>query len=159
MFVPSPGGEPLWRVSRLPRTIRLNAGPAEKYDNRRLPETFQRDAFTQLSIRLRPSHRVATRWVVRGSRLLSHCVARQLISTNIAGRQVTGQSGSPPGRWDNTRRQRPKTFRRQLVRCSFRFMLKVCLARHAPQKAAKAEGRGRFCLRKDLVEKRPHRCP
>ena len=51
----SPGGEPLWSVSGHPRSLRLNVGPAETCENKRLPRT---------------SKSVATPWVIRGSRLL-----------------------------------------------------------------------------------------
>jgi hypothetical protein len=53
---PSPGGEPLWNVSRRPRNIPLNAGPAEMRENKRLPGTFHRDLCTDglRSVYIRP---------------------------------------------------------------------------------------------------------
>jgi hypothetical protein len=44
---PSPGGEPLWHVPGYPRDLRLNANTAETRENRRFPQTTQRDAFTR----------------------------------------------------------------------------------------------------------------
>ena len=41
---PEPGGEPLWRPSRRPREFLLNASPAGRCKNRRLPGTTQRFA-------------------------------------------------------------------------------------------------------------------
>jgi hypothetical protein len=43
---PSPGAEPLRRVSGHPRNFRLVSSAAETCENRRLPKTTQRDAFT-----------------------------------------------------------------------------------------------------------------
>src|ERR1700751_2871795 len=56
---PAPGGEPLWSVSGHPCNLRLNTTPAETCENKRLPGTTQS---------------VATRWVIRGSRLLRTCL-------------------------------------------------------------------------------------
>ena len=41
---PTPGGEPLWHISRHPSQFRLIIGPAETYENRRLPGTSHRFA-------------------------------------------------------------------------------------------------------------------
>jgi hypothetical protein len=74
---PSPGGEPLWRLSGEPAIFVLTLSPAPKCCNRRLPRTTQRDAFTLgFSIRSRLAHRAAERCVAPGSRLLLHVSAR-----------------------------------------------------------------------------------
>jgi hypothetical protein len=74
---PSPGGEPLWRLSGEPAIFVLTLSPGPKCCNRRLPRTTQRDAFTLgFSIRSRLAHRAAERWVAPGSRLLPHVSAR-----------------------------------------------------------------------------------
>jgi hypothetical protein len=75
---PPPGGEPLWCWCCRPATFASARIPPKTYENRRLPETFRRDAFTHgFRFLYTRGHRTASRWVISGSRLLRHFVVRQ----------------------------------------------------------------------------------
>jgi hypothetical protein len=72
--IPAPGGEPLWRRCSTTRRIRTQRlmRPRNML-NRRLPRTTQRNARPQrVSIGSEIAARAAKRWVIPGSRLLTH---------------------------------------------------------------------------------------
>jgi hypothetical protein len=78
----------------------------------RLPRIIQRDAFTLgFSIRLRPAHRAAERWVVPGSRLLPYVSAR-FMTEQIREGDETRAKAAPLQALDDHARYNVRPFRR-----------------------------------------------
>jgi hypothetical protein len=93
-----PGGEPLWRVSGHPREFRLIVSAAEVCGNRRLPRITQSVEST-----------LGSRFACTGTIELQHAGSFAgaaccnnfwtdgALEQNTRGREITRQSGSPPG--------------------------------------------------------------
>jgi hypothetical protein len=71
--------------------------PGRKCGSGRLPGTSQRSAALWAGRKRTEPGVNASRWVIRGSRLLQHFAAGRSAGTNVAGSSDTRQSGSPPG--------------------------------------------------------------
>jgi hypothetical protein len=116
---PASGGEPLWRVSDKPAIFVPALHAATKCCNRRLPRITQRDAFTPgFSIRLRPAHRAAERWVVPGSRPLPHDSAGFVMGRIREDDETRAKAAPLQAVGDHTWSQRHQPFRGQLARRS-----------------------------------------